>query len=69
MNEFKRTIPLNNIPHVKDCIKYMNSTGWIFQYYNNPWYVFKHPIATTWAGSSELTPTLTELRDMYKNGF
>ena len=57
------------IPHVKDCVKYMENLGWIFQYFNRPWYVFKNPNRTTWSGSHELTSTIRELRDMYKNGF
>jgi len=68
-SSMNRTLPSSKIPHVKDCIAYMESLGWIFQYRNDPWYVFNNPNRTIWAGNHELTPTIKELREMYKNGF
>ena len=56
---------LPNLPRVKACIAYIESCGWKLQYYNRPWYVFRHPTRTP----AELVFTLTELRDTFTNGF
>ena len=64
------------LPKVKDCVAYIESCGWEFQYYNRPWYVFriKPREVESWAGTksidrSEFTFTLTELRDAKRNGW
>jgi hypothetical protein len=48
---------------VKECISYIESCGWTFDYYNRPWYVFKQE------GKSSITFTITELRDAFNNGW
>ena len=49
------------IPRVKDCIEYVKSCGFTYEYYNRPWYVFRR--------EKQITFTLTEIRDAFKNGF
>ena len=53
------------MPTAKECIAYIESCGWMLQYFNRPWYVFRHPTRTP----AELAFTLTELRDAKRNGF
>jgi len=52
------------ITKVKDCIAYIEKCGWILQYYNRPWYIFKSPET-----EKEIIFTLTEIRDAYNNGW
>jgi len=59
----------NNLPTVEQCKEYMASVGWHFQYLSRPWYVFRSPNRRSWSGSSELTFTLTELRNATRYGF
>jgi hypothetical protein len=55
------------IPSVKNAIAYIESCGWVFMYYNRPWYVF------TTKPKDEITGwvsfTLHELRDCLVNGW
>jgi hypothetical protein len=62
-------IPNYKIPHVKDCIKYIESCGWEFQYYNIGWYVFKRINGRKFASQSEVTFTLKEIRNAFKYGW
>lgn len=50
------------IPHIQDCIKYIESCGWDFLYYNRPWYAFGN-------GKKTITFTLTEIREAFKFGW
>lgn len=58
------------IANVKDCIKYIENSGWKLSYYNRPWYVFiSLGDAKTMNGGKEITFTLTELRYAFNFGW
>jgi len=60
----------SGVANVKDCIKYIESSGWKLYYYNRPWYVFVSlGNAKTMNGGKEITFTLTELRHAFCNGW
>ncbi len=62
--------PNKEIPKAKDCIAYIESCGWTYDYYNRPWYVFKRNCpATTSLSPNSMSFTISELRDTFKYGW
>ena len=62
-------IPITNkIPHVKDCIEYIQNCGYTYKGYNCPWYLFES-VGNRVGPLRVVHFTLHEIREAVMNGF
>ena len=65
---YERILPSSRIPHVKECIKYIESCGYEYEYGYNGSYKFRK-LSPTRPGMTEVYFTLQDLRHAFKNGW